>query len=1026
MNHPGKRPRNPPASGARPVNLPQRGRMKVVVHNGKQLYQWDQTTNQVFIEIIAPPPDASVFCNINENYVQLGAQRPGLPTAWYLNHDTGGAVNKDESYWRKSKETCKIVLTKANPGVVWRFALKDDRDESRQQKSNLPTSRPPQPMDRVRSPVLRQQQQQRALPTKSRPPFRGRGVERATKQDPPTTSKSTSPMRSPSLAAPKPQQMQQQQTTARSPSSGRRRARPVVTSATPVRAKSTSSLFSPLQSAGQLPQQRQQPKPSRSPSPGRRKSRLAKEARPSPVKAKSTSALPPSPAAIDQPQQQAMTARSTSPGRRKGRPTHAYPPPSHSTTAQRPQDQRPKKSKSMSPGRRRRSGKENVPSSEKETPRASFLDRFKASKEGQLQQGRQPAAKRKSDFPPSLLDALELELAGIADKDEEHPPSPTQRKPSSSKEESSFPAKAKRAVSFLTPPRESEKKQQPETSRSSAAEEINAKPTNADPSSQTKGRSSSSFRSPLSVIRQRQQKRPDEPTPSQRKEDKSKRNLTRPKSPSPERRKDRVTKTDPTSKVRSSLRTPPSSNYPKGDHKSKSNPKGRNSNQQTVAIVGQPTEINSIGRGNPRPSLAQGPYMQKLLEAKELELKSQEDLVQKLNRKINQLEDIIATRRHQDKSRTKRNENIALTVDDLEDQLNQSEAEHQRELERLEKLNRRVTAELQEQTALVKSMNRELGKTEYKMVKQRRLAELQAREIRDRESLIESLQDQLKEDGEMEHSDHRVMAELQKQVNRVKTMKQGMKEYKRLWNEQRQFADMQSQQIMEKQEVLNILSAKLERANRRTLEMEYERKLDHLDNIDRNRALAESQARLEELQREHKQALEKTWSLESELKEQVQNWNEMEKVMAETHAEMAWMSENLDPDNRYEEHLVKKAIRELIEKRPDGQARERIKQLDSEIEEQERDWIQLEKELDFAQGKVASMGRQLSSKKLSDYILPDTPRASVNEHLDRMSMKMMSARNQLEEAKRRRIAHSQRREPHLLENDPPGRGDRGY
>mmetsp|Transcript_7884 Transcript_7884/g.19009 ORF Transcript_7884/g.19009 Transcript_7884/m.19009 type:complete len:997 (+) Transcript_7884:155-3145(+) len=996
MNQSGKRPRNPPASGTRGGKLPVRGRMKVVVHNGRQLYQWDQTAMQVFIEIIAPPPNASVFCNITENYVQLGAQRPGLPTAWYLNHDTGGPVIKEESYWNNGKETCKIVLTKANPGVYWRFALRDDRDDTRreQQQSKLPASRPAQRRDQGRGPVLRQQQQQRSPPTMSRPPSRGRRSERPAKQDIPNASKSSSPMRSPLAVTWRPQQKQQQQ-HARSPSPGRRRSRPVVVnSSTPVRAKSTSSLPTPFNSAGQRPQLQQQPTMSRSPSPGRRKSRPVKDNRPSPVKAKSMSALP-STMTGGQRQQQHMTARSPSPGPRKESPTQKDPPSNVNSTA----PQRSKASRSISPVRRTRSGKEIVSISEKEKPADSFLDRFKASQEGQLQKGRH-----------STVSAS---------------PSRAHRKQSPSKEKSSLPVKAKPTVSFRTPPRESGKRQQkqePRTSRSSSLARRNSKPAKDDPSSPPKARSSS-FRSPLAVIQQQ----PDQPKQTQTKEDKSERYPTRPKSPSPERRKTEAAKKDPPSKVRSSLRGPSSSNHhPKEDYKSKSIHTGMNSNRMTGPIVQQPTEIKSIGRRAPNLSPAPGPtatekqsatksaYMQKLLKEKELELKSQEKLVQKLHRKISKLEDIIATSRHQDKARTKRNQSMALTADGLvEDQVNQSKPEHQRELDRLEESNRRISVKLEKQSALLKRMDKEWGKNESKMKKEARRSEIQSREIMKRESWIESLQAELEKEDKREKKeqyDQRIMAELQKQRNRVKIMRQGMKEYKRRWNEQRQFSDMQSQQIMEKHAILDLLTAKLESANRRAMEVEQERKRDELDVIDRNRVLAESQFQLEELQKEHKQALEKIWSLESELKEQVQDWNEMEGNMVEAQEQMARMSENLDPGERNQDNLTKKAIRDLIESRPEeGKAQRRINQLESQLEVQAQDWIQFEEELDVAQAKVASMEQQLSAKKLSDYTLPDAPIASMNEYLDRMAKKMMNARNQLEEVQRRRLTRSEPR-----------------
>ena len=117
-------------------------------------------------------------------------------------------------------------------------------------------------------------------------------------------------------------------------------------------------------------------------------------------------------------------------------------------------------------------------------------------------------------------------------------------------------------------------------------------------------------------------------------------------------------------------------------------------------------------------------------------------------------------------------------ADGLQDQLRQSKSEHQHELSRLEISNRRLSAKLDKQTALVQRMEEELDKNETKMEKQRGLAQSQARELKDRESWIESLQSQLqksKKRGNV-HEQDQIMAELQKQIHRVKVVKKGMKE----------------------------------------------------------------------------------------------------------------------------------------------------------------------------------------------------------------------------------------------------------
>lgn len=920
--------------------------MKVVVHNGKQLYQWDQTANQVFIEIVAPPPNSSVFCNITENYVQLGANLPGLPTTWFLNHDTWDPVNKDESYFKSGKETCKIVLTKANPGVHWRYALIDDRDDTRrdQQKPKAPAPplRPTQSKGQGSIPVV--SQRQRVPPANSRSPSPRRRNSSLVKQDPPSP-RSSIPKGTPLGLTRKPQQKQQgqqQNTTSRSPSPGRRKARPAASKASPPeRAKSTSSLLSPLKSTG---------KPAaRDPSPGKRKFAVAKENnRTPPVKAKSTSFL----LSPNKGQHQRETTATESQS-----PTN----PSANKGSTDPQHQ--KLSRSLSPGRRRApSGKENIPSSEKEIPRrSSFLDRFKASKEAQQQ--KEPKS------------AMASQAQGKSDT----------------------PVKAQKlSVSFQSPPKDSSKGQHENESKTSRPSSPGkGEPTNPDSWRYAKP---SSAHTPLAVMQQRQHNEKEKQLP---KVDKS---LQK--------------------EAQSSKGAPANSEQPHEKPQAKPNEASAKSSNVTGPITRQPTEIKSIGRGQPRtPSTAeQRPvekqispikfvYMEKLIMEKEEQLKLREEEVQKLNRKISKLEDVIATSQRQDQRRQRQDRDVA---DGLQDQLRQSKSEHQHELSRLEISNRHLSAKLDKQTALVQRMEEELDKNETKMEKQRGLAQSQARELKDRESWIESLQSQLqksKKRGNL-HEQDQIMAELQKQIHRVKVVKKGMKEYKRRWKEQRRFSDMQTRQIREKQSSVESLTAKLELANRRIRELESELKRDLADIIGSTNTVTESHKQLEKLQREHKQALEKIHNLESELQRQWEDWNEMEENMAEAQAQLAWLSGNHDYSDEYRESWAKMAIRELIESRPDGGAQHRIKQLESELEGHQKDWRELEEVLDLAHTKVVWMERQMSSKKLSDYIIPDIPRVSINEPLDRMAKKMVSARSQLEESQQRRLPHSQQLAPY--------------
>lgn len=155
---PRQKPTNSIPNAAPSRGNTQRPRRHVVENKGRPIYQWEQTPTDVTVFIPAPPFKSKAFCNISANFIQLGALTPGLPCSWFLNHYTGGAVNQAKSYWKNGPETCKIVMNKARPGLSWRYALRDERDETTQHAR--PTVLPLAP----RPATPRKQTQQDALP----------------------------------------------------------------------------------------------------------------------------------------------------------------------------------------------------------------------------------------------------------------------------------------------------------------------------------------------------------------------------------------------------------------------------------------------------------------------------------------------------------------------------------------------------------------------------------------------------------------------------------------------------------------------------------------------------------------------------------------------------------------------------------------------------------------------------------------------------------------------------------------------
>jgi hypothetical protein len=127
----------------------------VVAHKGRPIYQWEQTAAEVTIYFPAPPSKSTAFCNISDDFVQLGALTKGLPCSWFLNHYTGGTVKQNKSYWNNNRgtDTCTIVLAKAKPGSPWRYALRDERDETTRHSSSRPPVRPLGPRPTTTTPT---------------------------------------------------------------------------------------------------------------------------------------------------------------------------------------------------------------------------------------------------------------------------------------------------------------------------------------------------------------------------------------------------------------------------------------------------------------------------------------------------------------------------------------------------------------------------------------------------------------------------------------------------------------------------------------------------------------------------------------------------------------------------------------------------------------------------------------------------------------------------------------------------------
>jgi hypothetical protein len=106
-------------------------------YNGRRVYHFQQDLDQMTIYVTPPPhvqKGSQIQCQISASHVKLGLTGN---LEWYLNENTYGKVDVDESTWSleededspHQKVIC-IYLTKANRGVLWDAALKGDPNKN--------------------------------------------------------------------------------------------------------------------------------------------------------------------------------------------------------------------------------------------------------------------------------------------------------------------------------------------------------------------------------------------------------------------------------------------------------------------------------------------------------------------------------------------------------------------------------------------------------------------------------------------------------------------------------------------------------------------------------------------------------------------------------------------------------------------------------------------------------------------------------------------------------------------------------
>ena len=95
-------------------------------HEGQLIYEWCQDLDCVSVFIKPPPtlPSGYIVAEIRARHLKVGL-RGG--DQWFLDEDTGGVVDVDESTWTISGEGAvrelEVVMTKASRASIWEGAL---------------------------------------------------------------------------------------------------------------------------------------------------------------------------------------------------------------------------------------------------------------------------------------------------------------------------------------------------------------------------------------------------------------------------------------------------------------------------------------------------------------------------------------------------------------------------------------------------------------------------------------------------------------------------------------------------------------------------------------------------------------------------------------------------------------------------------------------------------------------------------------------------------------------------------------
>lgn len=91
-------------------------------HDGRTVYEWEQSLTEVNIYIVPPPglPRKMIDIRISHRHLTVGV----LNTPPFIDEDTGGPLKTEESLWTLVDGEIMISLQKMNKAEAWDCALR--------------------------------------------------------------------------------------------------------------------------------------------------------------------------------------------------------------------------------------------------------------------------------------------------------------------------------------------------------------------------------------------------------------------------------------------------------------------------------------------------------------------------------------------------------------------------------------------------------------------------------------------------------------------------------------------------------------------------------------------------------------------------------------------------------------------------------------------------------------------------------------------------------------------------------------